>query len=1223
MERGARAVACTLLLALAACLAPAGGQECGSEDFRCEDGQCISASWRCDGTRDCLDDTDEIGCPPPSCKVNQFLCHGEGQCIPNSWECDGERDCEDGSDEHQHCPGRTCSSQQITCSDGECIPNEYRCDRVRDCSDGTDEKDCHYPTCEQLTCANGACYNSSQKCDGKVDCRDFSDENNCTKVCSHHEFQCDSGVCIPRAYVCDHYLDCEDGSDELSCTYETCRGNQFTCASGYCISQNMVCDGENDCQDNGDENGCESSTHRIHECYPGEWACPESGKCIPIANVCDGTLDCPEGEDENNSTKGRYCDVNLCSVLSCEYQCHMSPSGGMCYCPPGFIVDQNNTHNCVDFNDCQIWGVCDQMCEDRIGHHQCRCAEGYVLEHQRHCKANTSSEQASVIFSNGRDLLIGDIHGRTFSILVESQNHGVAVGVDFHYHLQRVFWTDTVQDKVFSVDISGFNIQEVISLDDPENLAVDWINNKLYLVETKVNRIDMVNLDGSHRIILITGNLGHPRGIAVDPTVGKTVIHGGSLIPHPFGISLFEDRVFFTDWTKMAVMKANKFTETNPQEYHQTSLRPFGVTVYHSLRQPYVSNPCRDNNGGCEHVCVLSHRTDNDGLGYRCRCTLGFSLDVDNRHCVGREILTANRVESVESLTFDWISKNLYWTDASYRSISVMRLADKSRRAIIQNLNNPRSIVVHPIAGYIFFTDWFRPAKIMRAWSDGSNLLPIVNTTLGWPNGLAIDWGALRLYWIDAFFDKIEHSTFDGLDRRNLGHIQQMTHPFGLTVFEDHVFFTDWRLGAIVRVRKTDGGDMRVIRSGITNIMHVKSYDANTQIGSNYCNRPTHPNGDCSHFCFPVPNFQRVCGCPYGMNLTSNHLTCQEDPSHEPPMEQCGSLSFPCSNGRCVPSNYRCDGVDDCHDNSDEHLCGKMNNTCAPSAFTCGHGECIPAHWKCDKQSDCVDGSDEQNCPSQAPTSCPASFFTCDNHLCIPRSWLCDTDNDCADGSDEKNCQFTETCLPSQFRCPDHRCIDLSFVCDGDKDCVDGSDEAGCVINCTASQFKCASEDRCISSIYHCDGVFDCSDQSDEIDCSTRPPGMCHPDEFQCQADGVCIPKSWECDGHQDCILGSDEHHGCAPRTCPPSHFLCDNGNCIYRDWLCDGDNDCRDMSDEKDCPTQAFHCPSWQWLCPGYSICVNLSAVCDGISDCPNGTDESPLCSKFPDHSLMAINSF
>ena len=139
---------------------------------------------------------------------------------------------------------------------------------------------------------------------------------------------------------------------------------------------------------------------------------------------------------------------------------------------------------------------------------------------------------------------------------------------------------------------------------------------------------------------------------------------------------------------------------------------------------------------------------------------------------------------------------------------------------------------------------------------------------------------------------------------------------------------------------------------------------------------------------------------------------------------------------------------------------------------------------------------------------------------------------------------------------------------------------------------------------------------------ATRPPGMCHQDEFQCQEDGICIPKSWECDGHEDCLQGSDEHNGCPPKTCHPSHFVCENGNCIYRNWLCDGDNDCGDNSDEKDCPTQPFQCPSWQWQCPGHSICVNMSAVCDGVPDCPGGTDESPLCSKFPDHSLLAMSS-
>lgn len=95
--------------------------------------------------------------------------------------------------------------------------------------------------------------------------------------------------------------------------------------------------------------------------------------------------------------------------------------------------------------------------------------------------------------------------------------------------------------------------------------------------------------------------------------------------------------------------------------------------------------------------------------------------------------------------------------------------------------------------------------------------------------------------------------------------------------------------------------------------------------GSNACNRPTNPNGDCSHFCFPVPNLQRVCGCPYGMSLTSDRLTCVEDPSREPPLEQCGAFSFPCNNGRCVPIHYRCDGIDDCHDNSDEVQCGTFS----------------------------------------------------------------------------------------------------------------------------------------------------------------------------------------------------------------------------------------------------------------------------------------------------------
>lgn len=103
-------------------------------------------------------------------------------------------------------------------------------------------------------------------------------------------------------------------------------------------------------------------------------------------------------------------------------------------------------------------------------------------------------------------------------------------------------------------------------------------------------------------------------------------------------------------------------------------------------------------------------------------------------------------------------------------------------------------------------------------------------------------------------------------------------------------------------------------------------YSVFAQIGSNFCNRPLNPNGDCSHFCFPAPYSQRVCGCPYGMKLAPNQQSCLDDPSSEPPTLQCGSSSFSCSNGKCVPSSYQCDGVDDCYDNSDEAHCGTNSN---------------------------------------------------------------------------------------------------------------------------------------------------------------------------------------------------------------------------------------------------------------------------------------------------------
>lgn len=62
---------------------------------------------------------------------------------------------------------------------------------------------------------------------------------------------------------------------------------------------------------------------------------------------------------------------------------------------------------------------------------------------------------------------------------------------------------------------------------------------------------------------------------------------------------------------------------------------------------------------------------------------------------------------------------------------------------------------------------------------DGSARKIIISVDLGFPNGLALDYEAKRLYWTDALKDKIETADLHGGNRVQL--VLDATHPFGLT----------------------------------------------------------------------------------------------------------------------------------------------------------------------------------------------------------------------------------------------------------------------------------------------------------------------------------------------------------------------------------------------------------------------------------------------------------
>lgn len=76
-----------------------GSVSCGTLQYRCDSGQCVSEALRCDGYADCGDGTDEMHCSKPPRCLTQLRCPNSHKCLQKEWLCDGEDDCQDGSDE--------------------------------------------------------------------------------------------------------------------------------------------------------------------------------------------------------------------------------------------------------------------------------------------------------------------------------------------------------------------------------------------------------------------------------------------------------------------------------------------------------------------------------------------------------------------------------------------------------------------------------------------------------------------------------------------------------------------------------------------------------------------------------------------------------------------------------------------------------------------------------------------------------------------------------------------------------------------------------------------------------------------------------------------------------------------------------------------------------------------------------------------------------------------